>query len=427
MRHATFLGSTTLTTVTLWLIVISAIPSSASPYHNNIKHVYRDTMRPNSVFMAESIIERGQGLGLKNDDEPSINYEHGTFQHALWNLYRYTNNDTYLYLIKEAIDHIVTPAGKVVGEYDPEAYSLDNIRVMESMIHLWQLTKEEKYKIAAGELQNQMKTQPRTAEGAFWHKDKYVQQQWLDGIYMAHYSYALYATTFEPDTAEEVFKDIELQFSLVWKHCRDNKTGLLRHGYDYSKRQVWADPITGASPEVWDRALGWYFMSLIELLSPTSPIPRTHPASTTLLSQLRALTPALLRNADPTTGAWFLVMSQPGDRKGNYIESSGTVMFIYTLLKALRLSLVDDTDGTILKAARKAYEYILKEMIWIEDGEMMMRGTVKVGSLKSNGTFEYYTSIPTEINDLKGTGPFVMASLEYERLNDIAKGDIQQR
>lgn len=123
-------------------------------------------------------------------------------------------------------------------------------------------------------------------------------------------------------------------------------------------------------------------MSLVDLLSPASPLPSTHPTSITLLSQLRTLIPALLQNADPTTDAWFLVISQSGIRPGNYIESSGTAMFIYALLKAVRHHLVDDTDGKIAKAARKAYEYLLREMVFIENGQMMMNGTVQVGNLE---------------------------------------------
>lgn len=168
MHLATMLGSTTLTTLTSWILAISAVPSSASPFYSNMKNALQDTTRPNSILMAESIVSRGQGMGLKNDDLPFINYEHGTFQHALWVLYVHTKNDTYLSWIKEGIDNIVTPAGKVIGGYDLKDYTLDDIRVMESMIHLWEVTKEEKYKIAAGVLQKQMKTQPRTAEGAFW-------------------------------------------------------------------------------------------------------------------------------------------------------------------------------------------------------------------------------------------------------------------
>lgn len=171
MRHVTFISSTTLTILTVWTLAISALPSLASPHHSNIRHALRDTIRPKSILMAESIIFRGQGIGLKNKDnkdKPFINYEHGTFQHALWELYTYTKNETYLSWIKKGIDNIVTPAGKVIGGYNLEAYALDDMRVVESMIHLWQVTKQEKYKTAAGVLQKQMKVQPRTAEGGFW-------------------------------------------------------------------------------------------------------------------------------------------------------------------------------------------------------------------------------------------------------------------
>lgn len=224
---------------------------------------------------------------------------------------------------------------------------------------------------------------------------------------MAHYSYALYAVTFEPNTTEAVFADIGLQFRLAWEHCQDTKTGLLRHGYDYSKQQVWADPTTGAAPEVWDRvsllnpchrekklsrrkllttrlqAIGWYLMALVDFLTPPLIIPSTHPTSSTMLTQLRALIPALLASADPKTGAWFLVISQPSSRTGNYIETSGTAMFVYSILKAVRLNLVEDKDGKIVAAANKAYEYLVREQIFQgKAGEMNMKGTVKVGSLE---------------------------------------------
>lgn len=70
---------------------------------------------------------------------------------------------------------------------------------------------------------------------------------------MAHPFYAQYALTFEGTAASKVLDDIGLQFKLIWQHCYDKKTGLLRHGYDWSKKASWADEVTGASPEVWDR------------------------------------------------------------------------------------------------------------------------------------------------------------------------------
>ncbi|QDS76062.1 hypothetical protein FKW77_005740 [Venturia effusa] len=367
----------------------------------------------NSVLMAEAIFSRGEGLGIKSG-KVDLNYEHGTFQRALWNLYTDTKNATYLAWIKQGIDKVTTVDGGVLGGYDLAAYELDSVRLGESMIHLWSVGKEEKYKKAAGTLAGQMKTQPRNPESAFWHKKIYPNQQWLDGLYMAHYTYALYASTFEPATADKVFTDIGKQFTAMWDHCHDTKTGLLRHGWDSSKKMSWADPTTGASPEVWSRAVGWVIMSLTDLLTPPLVIPSSHPTYNILATQLRSLTSALVANADPKTGAWWLVMSQPG-KAGNYIETSGTAMFIYGMLKAVRLGIVKDGDGKIVATAKKAYEYLVSTQL-VPGPKLGLKGTVSVGSLKGAGNYAYYVSVAQATNDLKGTAPFVMASLEYEKL-----------
>jgi unsaturated rhamnogalacturonyl hydrolase len=64
-----------------------------------------------------------------------------------------------------------------------------------------------------------------------------------------------YAATFKEDAA---FDDIAKQFILMERHARDAKTGLLYHGWDESKQQRWANPITGRSPNFWGRPIGWY-------------------------------------------------------------------------------------------------------------------------------------------------------------------------
>jgi rhamnogalacturonyl hydrolase YesR len=123
-------------------------------------------------------------------------------------------------------------------------------------------------------------------------------------------------------------------------------------------------------------------MSLVDLLTPPL-LPQTHPITALLKAQLRALILPLLASVDQQTGAWRLVLSQPGTREGNYIESSGTSMFIYALLKAVRLGLVADSDGKIVAAARKAYQYLLREQVVVmKDGSLGLMGTVRVGSLE---------------------------------------------
>ena len=124
-------------------------------------------------------------------------------------------------------------------------------------------------------------------------------------------------------------------------------------------------------------------MAIVDLLSPGSGIPPAHATRDILVEQLKVLSPAVVANADSNTGAWPLVISQPLSRKGNYIETSGTNMFVYSLLKAIRLGLVGDNDGKIMNAAKKAYEYIVKERVKPNsDGTIDMEGTVRVGSLE---------------------------------------------
>jgi hypothetical protein len=165
MRHASSHRSTTLVLLTFWILVLA---TTASSYHNHTQNALRNSTRPYSVLMAESIVKRGQGMGHNQDNEPYISYEHGTFQHALWDLYTHTHNKTYLSWIKKGIDNIINREGSVIGGYDLNKYILDDIRVGESIINLYKATKEEKYKIAAGVLHGQIKLQPRTAEGGLW-------------------------------------------------------------------------------------------------------------------------------------------------------------------------------------------------------------------------------------------------------------------
>lgn len=116
-------------------------------------------------------------------------------------------------------------------------------------------------------------------------------------------------------------------------------------------------------------------MALVDVLE---IIPTTNPGHASILRILNTLVPKIRDAADPTSGAWWLVITQPGRAK-NYFESSGTAMFVYSLLKALRLGYVTDEDGSILAAAKKAYLYMVDN--WVipnSDGTMGWTNTVIV-------------------------------------------------
>lgn len=116
-------------------------------------------------------------------------------------------------------------------------------------------------------------------------------------------------------------------------------------------------------------------MALVDVLD---IIPRQSAGHRSLLSILRTLAPRVVEAADPTAGVWWLVMTQPG-RDLNYFESSGSAMFVYSLLKGVRLGYIEDKHGRIVKAAKKAYTYMTAN--WVVEtsaGTMDWLNTVQV-------------------------------------------------
>ncbi|KNZ75876.1 Unsaturated rhamnogalacturonyl hydrolase yteR [Termitomyces sp. J132] len=368
----------------------------------------------------------GQGMGLGDYSEPTVSYEHGEFQTVLKRLYDLTGNQTYFDYIVQGIDHIIDDDGNVGADYSFDAFSLDPIGTGTTLLYLYNQTGLEKYKTAADTFRRQLDEHPRTAQGQFWHQLIYPNQGWLDGIYMGELFYAQYTATFEP-TNQTAWDDINAQFQLMFTNTLQNATapnttGLLYHGYDFSHTAPWASADRGHFPEVWDRAMGWYAMALVDvldILSSLSSSTSTVELRTTLLSYMYILFPRIRDAASPINGVWWLVMTQPG-RTGNYFESSAAAMFVYALLRGVRMGyVVDDPDegGSLTEAAKRAYEYILGN--WVVEnveGTMGWEGTVATGSLDTTGDFDYYINQQIGLNDLKGLASFALASLEYEML-----------
>ncbi|KAF7377615.1 Cell wall glycosyl hydrolase [Mycena sanguinolenta] len=371
-----------------------------------------------AVWAADSGIARGQGNGLANG-LPTVSYEHGEFQWGLRLLYELTGNKTYFNYIQAGVDNIVFPNGTIHGDYNFTAFSQDPVRTGPTFIYLYQETGQAKYKTAADTFRSQLNGQPRTAQGQFWHKLMYFNQGWLDGIYMGEVFYTAYTNAFDAHNTT-AWADITTQFKLMFDNTiqlpgASNNTGLMYHGYDFSHTAVWASPDRGHSPEVWDRALGWYAMALVDVLEMAPP--NSGALKSTLLRILNVLAPRIRDAADPASGVWWLVITQPG-RALNYFESSGAAMYIYALLKGVRLRYIEDRDGSIVKAMKKAYNYAVEN--WVVDngdGTMSWKNTVQVGSLSTTGDFDYYVSQVVDLNDLKGLAAFLLASLEFEKLD----------
>jgi len=345
-------------------------------------------------------------------------YEEGVVWKGLENCWYNTGNARYFKYIQHYIDRLVDKDGNILT-YKIDDYNLDNIVCGRLLLLLYKTTGQEKYYKAASLLRRQLQDQPRTKEGSFWHKKKYTNQVWLDGLYMAQPFYAEWAATFHEDS---LFNDIARQFILIEQHARDIRSGLLYHGWDEARQEKWADKATGHSPHFWARAMGWYGMALVDVLD---YFPANHPGRKPLLSILQRYAAAVQKVQDPSTGLWWDILDKPG-ATGNYPESSASCMFVYTLAKATRMGYL---SPSYLVGAKKGYAAILKKFITMDAGDIpSLQGTVSVSGLGGqpyrDGSYAYYTSEKVVANDPKGVGAFLLAAGEMEQLPTLglAKG-----
>ncbi|QQS35296.1 MAG: glycoside hydrolase family 88 protein [Ignavibacteriales bacterium] len=336
------------------------------------------------------------------------NYEQGLILEAFYRWYKHTGDQKYFNYIKKNIDYYVEDDGNI-KTYNMNDFNIDNVSPGRVLIHLYNETGNEKYKKAADTLKHQMLLHPRTNEGGYWHKKIYPYQMWLDGLFMAEPFLAYYALVFNHP---EKFDDIIKQYALVKKYLRDEKTGLYYHGYDESKKQEWADKETGQSPNFWGRAIGWFMMSIVDVLD---YLPVDHKDRKELISILNELSESLLIYRDDKTKLWYQVVDQ-GSRDGNYIEASSSMMFIYAFAKGANKSYLNKKFFTI---ADESFKSAIDNLVTIDkDGLIYLNHVCSVGGLGGkpyrDGSFDYYISEPQRVNDFKGYGPFMFAAMELE-------------
>jgi unsaturated rhamnogalacturonyl hydrolase len=366
---------------------------------------------PWSVRIADSFIRLHPDSIVYQDEAKSRrwNYEQGLMLEAFYQTWRHTGDTTYLLYTRRNLDHYVMPDGSI-STYELDEFNIDNVTPGKAAVRMFELTGEQRYRVAADSIRKQLSLHPRTKSGGFWHKQIYPYQMWLDGLYMGSPFYARYAAAFGEARA---FDDIVHQFRLIEQNLRDPKTGLYYHGWDESKAMGWADPVTGRSPNFWGRAMGWFSMAIVDVLD---DLPADHPGRQELIRILRDLAPAILAVRDRESALWFQVMDRGGE-PGNYWEASASAMFAYAFLKGANRQYLPPEYATY---GRESFEGLLRHLVTVEpDGTIRLREVVKVSGLGGkpyrDGSYAYYISEPRRTNDFKGYGPFLLAAIELER------------
>jgi unsaturated rhamnogalacturonyl hydrolase len=357
------------------------------------------------------------GLGLARSimaryaiTDASWHYEHGLFLGSALAAGEAWGDRELALAARERISSLVAPDGTIRG-YSRDEYNLDMINSGNNLFRLLEEAGDPRYRMAIETLAGQLRSQPRTPSGGFWHKQIYSDQMWLDGLYMAQPFVARYAKL---RRYPELFEDSVRQFALVAEKTRDPRNGLLSHAWDERRAQLWADPVTGRSPNHWGRAMGWFAMALVDVLE---LLPDGHPGRGELSVILAGLAVALAAFQDPGSGLWYQMVDQ-GGREGNYLEASVSSMLAYAFAKGARLGALD--KERFWPIARRAYEGACERFLRAgPGGEVRLEGTCAVaglgGSPYRDGSFEYYVREPVRTDDFKGVGPFILASIEYDR------------
>lgn len=392
----------------VFLILLLAIPIL---YQCNESSQKKNDTEPYYIRMADSEMQRNPESWMVDFmDKIKWNYTHGLEMQAFTKVYEKTGNNIYFDYALSYADTMVNDDG-TIKTYNLERYNIDHINPGKFLFTVYEKSQDPKYLKALQLLKSQMDTHPRISNGGFWHKNIYPHQVWLDGLYMACPFLAEYGKTFNQP---QLFDEVALQLITAYEDLIDEETGLLYHGWDESREQRWADPITGKSPNFWSRSIGWYMMALVDVLD---FMPLDHPQRDAIIEILNKTSATIDNYRDSQTGMWYQLTNLQ-DREGNYLESSGSIMFIYTWVKGAQNGYLPKEYS---EKGETAFDQFVNRFIRENnDGTISVTDVCSVAGLGGDkiyrdGSFEYYISEPVRDDDPKAVGPFIMTSILLDR------------
>jgi len=369
-----------------------------------------------SIRLAESEMKRrGDSLSYGGWDamtsQPSRwTYTTGLLMQAMDDLSEAVGDPRFADYARRTMDSYLAEDGSI-HTYGVDEFNIDHINPGKMLQRLYARHGDPRYRSAIDLLASQLAEHPRTSEGAFWHKQRYPHQLWLDGVYMGM-PFLAGVGVMEGD--DHTIEEAVQEFSIARSHLRDPNSGLYYHAWDEARAQNWADPETGRSRYVWARGLGWYAMALVDILDVIPPDKSELRES--LLAIIPELAEALIQTQD-ATGVWFQIMDMP-DEPGNYREASSSAMFTYFLAKAINRGYLPDS---FKPAAERAYAGLIDEFVSVyADGFFNLTNNCEVGGLGygRDGSYRYYMSERVVTNDSKALGPAIMAGLQISELSN---------
>ena len=330
-----------------------------------------------------------------------FNYHNGVFLSGMERLYQLTGDKKYFEYIKSWVDTFIDDEGNL---NDVFLDKLDDLKSVVLLFELYEATGDERYKKVLDFTIDLYKNWKTNEYGGFWHMDMFPNQMWLDGLYMACPNLVLYGVKYGKKECLELAYH---QMKLMWENTRNERTGLLYHCWDPTKKEDWADPKTGLSPEFWGRAIGWYVVALFDV---ASYLPDSYEKKDEFIRNGVALINALIPYRDENKKQWFQVINR-GKDPNNWLETSCSCLFTYAICKGINEGYLDESYK---KIAQESYQSIINDAKIIDEKIYIERICIGTGVMP---TYDLYLKRPTATNDLHGMGAFVLMCTEYSKLN----------
>jgi len=368
------------------------------------------------------------------------NYIDGVFLNSLINVYKNEKDKKVLDFIINYVNYYIDSNGNFLNLLNKEAYGftsgeLDSICESKILFDLYEYTNDSRYLKAINTTYNELMNISRCQNNLnFSHKESYKNQIWLDGMYMYVPFYARYALL---NNKNEIFDEITNQYKYIKNNMYDNDKKLYYHGHDTSKEIFWADKTTGNSKSFWLRSMGWYITSLVDVLEYFEDGENKNYLKNLLDEALNGLINYMdkdskmfyqlidLGNKEILVPELYLRQLKNSKYRisggeytdkyiKNYLESSGSSMIAYTLMKAARLGYIENAKFNL---GKEIFEGIYKHSY--KNNELndicITAGLGPSNKDYRDGSNAYYLAEPVGSNDAKGVGPFLMAYLEYKR------------
>jgi len=340
--------------------------------------------------------------------ENKWNYIDGCMIKAILEMHTITGEESYLKFADNFIGYYVQEDGRI-HSYEPTEFNIDNINEGKVLFDLYERLGKDKYRKAIDTVYEQIKGQPRTEAGNFWHKKIYPNQVWLDGLYMAQPFYMAYESKFNHFNG---YKDIFTQFKTVEEKMKDPVTGLYYHAYDASKEMFWCDESTGLSENFWGRAMGWFLMAIIDVIEVMDE--QMFYEYRYLMTMFKDVVDALIQVQSPS-GMWYQLLDLP-EVDGNYLETSASAIIAYAILKGVRLEVLPERYRAYGLAC---FDDICDRYLEEKHGRLSLGGICLVAGLGGkemrDGSVAYYLSEPIVEDEAKGVAPFLLCATEVIR------------